>query len=94
MNAGVVTNQIKPGKMNEWFNVAKDSIVPALKKEKGFVALMDKNTAKSIGYSIWGTENDLKSGELNGSYQQQIAKLSDILSMPPVKGIYEINIIE
>ena len=92
----VVTNQLKPGKMDEWINIATNSIVPAVKKEKGFkgfVILADRSTGKSIGYSIWETEADLKANENSGSYQEQIAKLKDVLAMPPVREIYELTVL-
>lgn len=50
-----MTNQIQAGKMDEWLAIIRDSIVPALKEQqgfKGFVALVDREHDKSIGYSI------------------------------------------
>jgi quinol monooxygenase YgiN len=96
MVARVVTNQLKPGKMDEWINIARNSIVPAVKKEKGFkgfVILVDRSSGKSIGYSIWETETDLKANESSGFYQEQIAKLKDVLAMPPVREIYELTVL-
>ena len=47
MHARVVTNQLKPGKMDEWVTIVRDSIVPAARQQKGFkgfVMLKDPNT--------------------------------------------------
>ena len=32
--ARVVSNQSKPGKMDEWFSLIRDSLVPSLKEQK------------------------------------------------------------
>jgi heme-degrading monooxygenase HmoA len=96
MHARVVTNQLKPGKMDEWITIVRDSIVPAAKQQKGFkgfVVLADPNTSKGIGYSMWETEADLKASETNSFYQEQIAKLSGVLAMPPVREIYELIVL-
>ena len=82
--------------MDEWIDIAKNSIVPAVKKEKGFkgfVMLVNRSAEKSIGYSIWETEADLKTNERSGSYREQKAKLKDILAMPPVREIYELTVL-
>ena len=63
MYARVVTNQIQPGKMDEWAAIVRDSIVPSLGKLngfQGFVVLTNHGTGKSIGYSVWETEADLE----------------------------------
>jgi hypothetical protein len=36
MHARVVTNQIQPGKMDEWVALIRDSVVPSLRDEAGF----------------------------------------------------------
>ena len=92
MHARVVTNQIQPGKMDEWVTLVRDSIVPALRQEKGFkgfVILTARDTGKSVGVSLWETEADRKASESGGSFQEQISKLKGVLDMPPVREIYE-----
>jgi len=96
MHARVVTNQIQSGKMEEWVSLARDAIVPALRQLKGFqgfVALIEPSSSKSIGYSLWESEADLRDGEKNGSYQQQIAKLGSVLAGPPVRELYEVRVL-
>ena len=49
MYARVVTNQIQAGKMDEWLALIRDSIVPSLKEQNGFmgfVALVDRDHDK------------------------------------------------
>jgi len=96
MHARVVTNQIQAGKMDEWLALIRDSVVPSLKEQSGFlgfVALVDRQHDKSIGYSIWADEADLAASEASGSYQQQIAKLGAVLAGPPAREVYELTVV-
>jgi quinol monooxygenase YgiN len=96
MYARVVTNQIQAGKMDEWLALIRDSIVPSLREQNGFmgfVALVDREHDKSIGYSMWAGETDLAASEGSGNYQQQIAKLGAVLAAPPVREAYELTVV-
>jgi len=45
MHARVVTNHIQAGKMDEWLALIRESIVPSLKEQNGFlgfVTLVDR----------------------------------------------------
>ena len=96
MHARVVSNQIQPGKMDEWLGLIRDSVVPALKEQagfQGFVALIDREHGTSIGYSMWDSPADLAASETSGNYQQQIAKLGGVLAAPPAREAYEVTVV-
>jgi quinol monooxygenase YgiN len=96
MQARVVTNQIQPGKMDEWLAIIRESIVPALKEQEGFqgfVALIGREHDQSIGYSMWTSAADLAASETSENYQQQIAKLGSVLAAPPVREVYEVTVV-
>ena len=96
MYARVVTNQIQAGKMDEWLALIRDSVVPSLKEQNGFlgfVALADREHDKRIGYSMWASEADLAASETSGNYQQQIARLGAVLAAPPVREAYELTVV-
>lgn len=96
MYARVVTNQIQAGKMDEWMALIRDSIVPALKEQDGFmgfVVLVDREHDKSIGYSMWADEAALTASEGDGHYQQQIAKLGAVLAGAPLREAYEVTVV-
>jgi heme-degrading monooxygenase HmoA len=83
-----VTSQLKPGKQAKWIAILRDSIVPAVKQQKGFrgfVVLADPHADRGIAYSLWETEADLKATEASGFYQAQIAQLSEVLATPPLR---------
>jgi quinol monooxygenase YgiN len=90
--ARVVTNQIQPGKIDQWLALISDSVVPALKDQDGFlgfVALVDREHDKTVGYSMWESEAALAVSESSGHYQAQIAKLGTVLASPPARETYE-----
>jgi quinol monooxygenase YgiN len=96
MHARVVSNEIQPGKAGEWLALIRESIVPALKEQdgfQGFVALIDREHGKSIGYSIGSSADALAASETSGNYQQQIAKLGGVLAGPPVRETYEVTVV-
>lgn len=96
MYARVVTNQIQPGKVDQWRALISDSIVPALKEQEGFagfVVLVDREHGKTIGYSMWESEAALAASESDGHYQAQIAKLGEVLASPPVREAYELIVV-
>ncbi len=96
MQARVVTNQIQPGKMDQWLAIIRESIVPALKEQdgfQGFVALIDREHDQSIGYSMWTSVAALAASETSGNYQQQIAKLGSVLAASPVREVYEVTVV-
>jgi quinol monooxygenase YgiN len=96
MYARVVRNRIQPGKVDEWFAIVRDSIVPALKEVdgfKGFVAMVDRTNERTIGYSIWETADALTASEESGDYRTQIAKLGDVVAEPPEREQYELTVL-
>jgi heme-degrading monooxygenase HmoA len=96
MHARVVTSQLQAGKKEEWISICRDSIVPALEQQpgfKGFVMLADTASDKCIAYSMWETEAELMASETSGFYQEQVAKLKVVLAAPPVREIYELNVL-
>jgi quinol monooxygenase YgiN len=96
MHARVVSNRIQPGKVDEWFAIVRDSIVPALRELegfKGFVAMVDRANDRTIGYSIRETAEALAASEESGNYRAQIAKLGDVLAEPPNRDQYELTVL-
>jgi quinol monooxygenase YgiN len=94
--ARVVTNQIQAGRIDEWLALIRDSVVPALREQDGFagfVALVDREHGKTIGYSMWESEAALAVSESSGHYRAQIAKLGAVLASPPVREAYELTVV-
>jgi quinol monooxygenase YgiN len=94
MNAKVVIFQIKPGRQAEVVRLFEEFVIPGAKKQKGFrggMLLTDPNTGKATSIALWETEADIRASEASGYYKEWVAKLSDVLTLPPVKELYEVS---
>lgn len=95
MHARVTIGTAQPGKVDETIKVMRDSVMPAMKKQKGFKGLFfftDRNTGKGMSIGLWNTEADMAAGEASGFYQQQVAKVAPLLSGPPTMEHYEVSV--
>ena len=85
-----------PGKAEDLLRIERDSIVPACKTQKGFKGLYllnDPKTMKGMTITMWETEADMRAAEASGFYQQQVAKVKDVLAAMPVKEEYEVRLV-
>jgi heme-degrading monooxygenase HmoA len=84
-----------PGKTDDVLRIERDSIVPACKQQKGFKGLYllhDHKTNKGLTITFWETEADMRAAEVSGFYQQQVAKVKEVLAAPPVREEYEVSL--
>ncbi|RLC29039.1 hypothetical protein DRH13_06285 [Candidatus Woesebacteria bacterium] len=82
-------------KLDESIKIYEDSIIPAAKSQKGFQGaylLTDRNIGKFISCTLWDSEDDAFANEQSGYYQEQIDKLKDFLTAPPVREGYEVSV--
>ena len=95
MYARVTFATAQPGKVDEVTKVMRDSVLPALKKQKGFKGLSfltDRNTNKGMVIGMWNTEADMTAGESSGFYREQVAKALPLLSGQPTMEHYEVSV--
>lgn len=93
--ARVTTFQLQPGKIDTWTQVASDSVIAVVKQQPGYqsgLVLRDASTNKIVVITLWETEADMKAGETNGYYQQQAAKVTSLLTAPPLREVYEVTL--
>jgi heme-degrading monooxygenase HmoA len=84
-----------PGKAEDLLRIERDSIVPACKTQKGFKGLYllhDPKTQKGMTITLWESDADMRAAELSGFYQQQVAKVKDVIGGPPVREEYEVSL--
>jgi heme-degrading monooxygenase HmoA len=73
----------------------RDSVLPALKKQKGFKGmtfLTNRSTNKGIVIGLWNTEADMAAGESSGFYKEQVAKVAPHLAGAPTMEHYEVGV--
>ena len=95
MYAIAVISQIQPDKIDEATTIFHESVVPAYRQMSGFksaLLLIDPDTGKGIGISLWESEADRAAVQTSGALQQQLAKFAAVLAAPPVPNIYEVKV--
>ena len=92
MFARLTIVQTKADKMDEAVKVAKESVIPAAKSQKGFVGahLLTEPNGKGVFITFWKTAEDAIANETSGYYQQQLAKFKDLFAAPPVHEGYNV----
>ena len=97
MYARTGSSQMKPGMMDEAIGVYRDSVVPTLKKQKGFRGLYwltDRSTDKYTAVTLWETEADMMATETSGLLQEVLAKFAGYVAAPPTIQHYEVSVHE
>ena len=95
MYARAVNVQFQSGKIDEASRIVKDSIVPAMKGQKGFkgqLLLIQNDTGKAISINLWETEGDLATFETSPLYKELMGKLGGVLAGPPVGERYKVSV--
>lgn len=88
MFARFTTIQTLPGKLEEAAAIFRDSVIPAVKQQKGFhraLLLTDAATERAVSITVWDNEADQQASETSGYFQQQLGKVSVLLAAPPLR---------
>ena len=95
MYARIVNVQLQIGKADEGSLIVKESIVPAMKNQKGFKGQLfftQPDTGKAVSINFWETEEDMAAFEKNPLYQELLGKLGGILAGPPSGEKYNVSV--
>ena len=94
MHARLITMHLKHGNADEVAALYRDSILPALRKQSGFMETnfgIDKN-GKAITFVVFQSEQDALLSEENGYLSEQIAKAMPFLDYPPIVEYFDIPV--
>ena len=96
MYSHIISLRIRPGKMDQALNIFRSSIPPALKNQRGNASVLvfscrEKN--ELISCTLWDTYEAMMETERSGFLDQQMAKLSVVLTEPAEGDEYELEII-
>jgi heme-degrading monooxygenase HmoA len=97
MYARVTSAQIDPKNIETFTKIYEDSVVPAAKKQKGFISIwlmINRETGDGLSISYWDTEEDVVATEKNLFYQEQVAKFIPYYVKHPIRDGYEVVIQE
>jgi hypothetical protein len=90
MYARVVTVQVQPGKMDEFWRRIREGI-PAVQAIRGFHEarfLTDAHTGTVLGVTVWETEADAKAAPVGAA---ESGPLRDLLTTPAAVAYYELS---
>ena len=85
--------QINLNNIEESGKLYKESVMPAMKKQKGYKGvylLGDRKNGKSIAISLWESEEDAIANEKSGYYLEQLKKFKDVFTSQPIIEGYEV----
>ncbi len=88
MFARVMHIHSKPGKIDQVVALYQESVIPALKQQKGFcktLLLTDAASGNGMSITFWESESDQRHSETNGFLREQIGKVIPLLAAPPVR---------
>lgn len=94
MHARLITMHLKHGNAEEVVALYRDSILPALREQSGFMETnfgIDKN-GKAVTFVVFASERDALLSEENGYLSAQIAKTMPFLDYPPIVEYYDIPV--
>jgi quinol monooxygenase YgiN len=89
----VIKGRVDPKKYEEAFALFTEEIIPAAREQEGFRGanlFTDPVTGKFISTFIWKTEEDMLSSEKSGYLKEQLKKVADFFTEPPVIEYYNV----
>lgn len=93
MFARLLSFQWKPDKLDEAIKIYRESGIPAMKPQKGFISvslLLDRNTGKGATVAFWDTKEDVLATEESGLVKEQLDKFKDYFVGPYTIDIFEV----
>ena len=89
----VITGKVDPSSYEKAFALFTDEIIPAAKEEEGFRGanlFSNPRTGKFISTTIWKTEKDMLASDKSGYLKEQLEKVADLFTEPPVIEHYDV----
>ncbi len=84
MFARLVEGTAKPGKRDEINTIATNDLLPALKKQQGFVdgivLSSDTTPNEGVGLSLWKTKNDAETFYKSAEYTKILDRVKPLLA--------------
>jgi len=94
MFARTATFQWKTDKLDEAIKLYQDSIIPAVKAQKGsrsIYLLVDRNTGNVITVAFWDSKEDMMATEESGLIKEWMSKFNDYYIKTPTIERYEVS---
>ncbi|NIM57365.1 MAG: hypothetical protein GTO16_00265 [Candidatus Aminicenantes bacterium] len=95
MFARLTIAETKIAWIDKFAKIYEESVIPAAKKQKGYCGaygLVDRKTGKLVSVTLWDCEEDALANEKNRYYQEQLVKVMNILTKPPIREGFEVAV--
>lgn len=95
MYARLTTLSFRVEMADEGVRIFETSVVPAARAQRGFRAaylLGDRKSGRSVAITLWDDEAAAVANEENRYYQEQLVKFLPIISSPPIKEGFEVEL--
>jgi len=95
MHARITRVVIQPGKINDAIKTYRDVILPASRKQDGFVdaiLLIDRDTSTGISLTFWESEIAMTDSEISAYYVEQLRKMAQFFAGMPGCEAFEIAV--
>ena len=95
MFARLMIVPMKIDKIDETRKIYAESIIPAAKSQRGYrgsYLLTNRKEGKGISLTLWDSEEDAIANEQSGYLQEQVSKLKEFFTAPPVREGYEVTV--
>ncbi|MBU4178926.1 MAG: hypothetical protein KJ907_01395 [Actinobacteria bacterium] len=92
MFARTITVRFKVDRVDEAIRIYEQNIVPiarSLEGYKGIYLLVDRETGNGISLSLWSEEEGAVAGKQGGRFAEEMPKLADVMTVPPVAESFE-----
>jgi len=89
--------QVRIERIEQVLKIYKESIVPTTRTQLGFLGIylcINRKTGEGISQSFWKSEEDAIASEENHHYQEQLVKVMNTFTSPPVREGYDIEYFE
>ena len=94
MHVRVSQVKVQAEKVDEAIQLYRDSVLPALEGQEGFVSaelLVQRESGRGISITRWESEDLLTASELSGFYREQITKFAGLFDVAPVRDAFEVG---
>ena len=94
MYARLTRMQVRVERADHLIKIFNESILPAAKSQKGYCGLflfVNKKTGEATSLSFWQSEDDCLASEDNHYYQEQLVKVMNYFTSPPVREGYPVE---
>jgi hypothetical protein len=76
------------------FSVVEEAVLAQIQRQRGhlgYLGLGDTTSGKTMHLSFWNSQSGLEASESSGNYQNQLARLADVLVEPPTRELFEVT---